>query len=103
LSDGGIRNDYTLRILNKGAKRTFALDVSGLPSATVNVAGISHDADGNMIVEVGQDQTREIRVSVQVGSTVLPKVAVDIEFKVTDTITKQDAAAKDHFVPVDRK
>jgi hypothetical protein len=29
LADGSIRNDYTVRILNKGATRKFALDVSG--------------------------------------------------------------------------
>ena len=31
LADGGVRNNYTVRILNKGPERTFALDVSGLP------------------------------------------------------------------------
>ena len=102
LSDGSVRNDYTLRILNKGGDRTFELDLSGLPSATVKVAGIPLGANGKTIVEVGQDQTREIRVSVQVGNPVLPKTAIDIEFKVTDTVTKQDASARDHFVPADR-
>ena len=27
LSDGGVRNDYTVRLLNKGTRRTFALEV----------------------------------------------------------------------------
>jgi cytochrome c oxidase accessory protein FixG len=102
LSDGSVRNDYILRILNKGGDRTFELDLSGLPPATVKVAGIPLGADGKTIVEVGQDQTREIRVSVQVGNSMLPKTAVDIEFKVTDTVTKQNAIAGDHFVPANR-
>jgi cytochrome c oxidase accessory protein FixG len=102
LSDGSVRNDYTLRILNKGGDRTFELDLSGLPSATVKVAGIPLEANGKTIVEVGQDQTREIRVSVQVGNSMLPKTAVDIAFKVTDTVTKQSASASDHFVPAAR-
>jgi cytochrome c oxidase accessory protein FixG len=41
LSDGGIRNDYTVRILNKsGVARAFAIDVVGLPGATLQTAGI---------------------------------------------------------------
>ena len=34
LSDGGVSNNYTVRILNKGPERTLALDVSGLQVQT---------------------------------------------------------------------
>ena len=68
LSDGGVRNDYTLRILNKGADRSFALDISGLPNAALHVSGVEPAADGRLIVEVGQDQTRELRLSVQAAA-----------------------------------
>ena len=73
LSDGGVRNDYTVRILNKGASRSFALDVSGLPGAVLRVAGVEPAADGRLIVEVGQDQTRELRLSVQAPARRCPR------------------------------
>jgi cytochrome c oxidase accessory protein FixG len=102
LSDGGVRNDYTVRLLNKGPERSFALDVSGLPGATVRVAGVERSSDGKLIVEVGQDQTREIRMSVQVDPARLPEKAVDFEVEATDIASGQTATARDHFVPADR-
>src|SRR5450631_269590 len=96
LSDGGVRNDYTLRILNKGGPRSFALDISGLPNAVLQVAGTQPGADGRLIVEVGQDQTRELRLSVQVGSARVPPSAANIEIIATDTSTGQTASAQDH-------
>ncbi|MBR0777123.1 cytochrome c oxidase accessory protein CcoG [Bradyrhizobium diazoefficiens] len=102
LADGGVRNDYTVRLLNKGAERSFALDVSGLPGASLRIAGIERAADGRLIVEVGQDQTREIRMSVQVAPANLPKKAANITIDLTDVATGQSASARDHFVPADQ-
>ena len=99
LSDGGVRNDYTLRILNKGASRSFALDISGLPNAVLHVSGVEPAADGRLIVEVGQDQTRELRLSVQAAAAIVPQSPVKIEIKATDTATGQTASVGDHFVP----
>jgi cytochrome c oxidase accessory protein FixG len=99
LADGGVRNDYTVRILNKGAQRSFALDVSGLPGADLHIPGTTRGADGRLAVEVGQDQTREIRLSVQVKSAMAPQSPVGIEIKATDTATGQTAGVADHFVP----
>ncbi|MCS3758370.1 polyferredoxin [Bradyrhizobium centrosematis] len=102
LSDGGVRNDYTVRILNKGAQRSFTLDVSGLPGATIRVAGVEAAPDGKPIVEVGQDQTREVRLSVQVGPADLPKSSRDLEVTITDTASGGQASARDHFLPGDK-
>ncbi|MBW5440023.1 cytochrome c oxidase accessory protein CcoG [Bradyrhizobium canariense] len=102
LAGGGVRNDYTLRILNKGEQRSFALEVSGLPGATIRVAGIEVGADGKPVVEVGQDQTREVRLSVQVGPAQLPQTSRDIDIGITDTAGGGRASARDHFVPGDR-
>ncbi len=101
LADGGVRNDYTVRLLNKGAERSFAIEVSGLPGASVRIAGIERKPDGRLVVEVGQDQTREVRLSVQAGPAQLPKKAVDVEIGITDVATGQKASAHDHFVPAD--
>jgi len=99
LSDGGVRNNYTVRILNKGPERTFTLGVSGLKGAELRVAGVEPGADGKLAVEVGQDQTREIRLSVQVKSELLPPGPVQIEIRATDTASGETAAAEDHFIP----
>ena len=102
LADGGVRNDYTVRLLNKGAARSFAIDVAGLPGATVRIAGVDRQADGRLVVDVGQDQTREIRMSVQVEPAQLPKTATSVEITSTETATGQTATARDHFVPSDQ-
>ncbi|MDA9463943.1 cytochrome c oxidase accessory protein CcoG [Bradyrhizobium sp. CCBAU 53415] len=99
LADGGVRNDYTVRLLNKGAARSFAIEVKDLPGASVRVAGVERKPDGRLIVEVGQDQTREIRMSVQVAPAQMPKAATDIEIEATEIASGQTATARDHFVP----
>ena len=74
LSDGGVRNDYTVRILNKGADRSFALDVSGLPDPDLHDRWRSSPPPtAGSMVEVGQDQTRELRLSVQAASAMVPR------------------------------
>jgi cytochrome c oxidase accessory protein FixG len=102
LSDGGIRNDYTVHLLNKGGQRSFALEVSGLPGAAVRLAGIEPGPDGMVVVEVGQDQTREVRMSVQVDPARVPKTAVDIVIRIADVASGESASARDHFVPADQ-
>jgi cytochrome c oxidase accessory protein FixG len=102
LSDGGVRNDYTVRLLNKGAARSFALEVRGLPGATMHVAGVERQPDGRLIVEVGQDQTREVRLSVQVPPAQLPKSATNIEIDSIEVASGRTATARDHFVPSDQ-
>jgi len=99
LSDGGVRNNYTVHILNKGPERSFALDVLGLPGAELHIPGTAPAADGKLAVEVGQDQTREVRLSVQVKSDMIPQDPVVIEIKATETATGQAAIAQDHFIP----
>jgi cytochrome c oxidase accessory protein FixG len=102
LADGGIRNDYTVRLLNKGASRRFALEVSGLTETTLHIPGTTPGADGRLVVDVGQDQTREVRLSVQVPPPAVPKAPVDVDITITDTATSQSASARDHFVPSNR-
>src|SRR5947199_56749 len=63
LSDGALRNAYTVRISNKRSdRREFALSLSGLPGSLLDV--VQTRDDGRFVVEVGPDQTREVRVLV---------------------------------------
>src|SRR5262249_50256220 len=62
LSDGALRNGYTVRVLNKTLEtRRFMLAADGLADAFLEVAGDTTSPVGYPIVEVGPDQTREVR------------------------------------------
>jgi cytochrome c oxidase accessory protein FixG len=100
LSDGGVRNDYTVRFLNKyGTDQSYALTIEGLPRAAVDVAGADATGDGRLVVTVGPDQTREVRMRVAVPESSLPKAPVEITFTVVDIATGESASAREHFIP----
>ncbi len=64
LQDGGIRNGYTVRILNKRREtRSFTLQVAGLPEARISVVGVE---GGNPLIELKPDDVRSVRVYVTV-------------------------------------
>ena len=66
LSDGGVRNGYTVKILNKAhLPRTFLLGVKGLPGASVSVLGLPNEAAPKIVVPT--DNLRELRVFVTVS------------------------------------
>jgi len=99
LSDGGVRNDYTVRLLNRsGTARSLAIDVAGLPGATLQTAGIEHQGR-RLIVDVGQDQTQEIRLSVKVDQAMVPAQSTRITILASDVVSGQSANASDHFMP----
>ncbi|MBM3526798.1 MAG: cytochrome c oxidase accessory protein CcoG [Alphaproteobacteria bacterium] len=97
LSDGAIRNAYTVRIVNKQLmSREFTLVVSGLPGATVEIAGAPPRADGRLMLAVGPDQTREFRVLVTSRSGALPP-SVPVGFHIYDPATGERADTNNHF------
>ena len=65
LSDGAIRNAYTVRIINKRA-RARASSRSASPGSPARCSNrrLQTRGDGRFVVEVGPDQTREVRVLV---------------------------------------
>uniref|UniRef100_E6VE68 Cytochrome c oxidase accessory protein CcoG n=1 Tax=Rhodopseudomonas palustris (strain DX-1) TaxID=652103 RepID=E6VE68_RHOPX len=100
LSDGSVRNDYTVRLLNKRpTARVLQVSVSGVPGARLQAVGLDPDAKDRLDVEVGQDQTRELRVSVLVPSNEVPSKSINITFEVKDPQTGETATSVDHFVP----
>ncbi|MPZ59188.1 MAG: cytochrome c oxidase accessory protein CcoG [Rhizobiales bacterium] len=97
LSDGGIRNAYTLRILNmRREPRSFALDVENLPGSFVDVVGTKAQSNGRPILEVGPDQTREFRVLVTEYGGVMKNSTV-VTFAVRDLKSGEIATASDYF------
>lgn len=95
LSDGAIRNGYTMRILNKQLEtRRFALSVDGVPGNVVEIVGLPLGAA--RIVEVGPDQSREFRVLVN-SYEYAPPSSAPIVFHLTDVESGTWAQAQDHF------
>jgi cytochrome c oxidase accessory protein FixG len=97
LSDGSVRNAYTVRFLNKRAEsRPVRLDVGGLPNATVQIVG--EDAGVPPVVEVGRDQTREVRVLVTAPPNARLDKSTRVTFTARDVDTGKTASASEHFI-----
>ena len=97
LSDGALRNAYTIRIVNKRQQaREFSLGVSGLPAAIIDFVGLPPRADGRLVIAVGADQTREVRVLVTDYGPAGP-ASEPIIFRLTDVASGDQVQAADHF------
>jgi cytochrome c oxidase accessory protein FixG len=97
LSDGAIRNAYTMRILNKVTEpRSFAFAVTGIAGASVDIVGIPTPPDSDHAIEVGPDQTREVRVLVTDHDRP-NQDSNPITFTVIDRSTGEAARTSDHF------
>jgi cytochrome c oxidase accessory protein FixG len=72
LSDGSIRNSYTVKILNKShATKTFQLSVDGLPGASLSVAEAPPGAPDRPELTVKPDQVGTFRVHLKSERKVL--------------------------------
>ena len=97
LSDGSVRNGYTVRIVNKHLKkREFALGFNGLPATLIDFVGLPPREDGELWIDVGPDQTRELRVVVT-DYGLPPPASTRVVFRLTDVATGEQAEARDHF------
>ena len=98
LSDGALRNGYVIRIVNKQLRhRDFIVSVDGLPSTLIDFVGLPPRADGRQLVDVGPDQTREVRVVVTDYSMTPPAPSTTILFKLIDVDSGEVAEMRDHF------
>jgi cytochrome c oxidase accessory protein FixG len=98
LSDGEIRNGFTVRILNKALEsRAFALTVDGLNDMDLKVVGDTVTTGRTVIVSVGPDQTYELRALVSTYQPMPPNASIPLTFRITDVKTGQQATATDHF------
>jgi cytochrome c oxidase accessory protein FixG len=98
MSDGALRNAYTIRIVNKQLKhRDFILSVDGVPSSLIDFIGLPPRADGRQLIDVGPDQTREVRVTVTDYATTAPAPSTSILFSLIDVATGEVAQMRDHF------
>ncbi|MBB4001877.1 cytochrome c oxidase accessory protein CcoG [Aurantimonas endophytica] len=95
LSDGSIRNGYTVKLLNMIAEpRTITLRLEGLPNAAMQVSDIDQPAGTEFAVPVEPDRLRTLRVfvaqrpeAVQPGSTEFRFVVEDPASSESDSYT----------------
>ena len=82
LSNGDIRNSYTVKISNKDQhERRFTLELEELPGATLAVANMP---DGNPLLPVHADSVGTFRVLVTVPAAKAPSGSQSIEFRARD-------------------
>ncbi|WP_181699848.1 cytochrome c oxidase accessory protein CcoG [Chthonobacter albigriseus] len=99
LSEGGIRNGYTVRILNKRTEeRSFTLGVDGLPDgAVIDAVGVDQTFRDVPLVTVGPDTTRELRVHVSTQSAEGLDDSTPVVFRIVDISSGEAAIARDFF------
>ena len=99
LSDGSIRNGFTIRLINKASSpRDFELSLVGAPEGfTIKAVGIDSDDPRSMVIPIDQDITKELRVQVFAP----PKAGLDksqpISFNIKDTETGEAQTVTDYF------
>jgi len=98
LSDGSIRNAYTVRFSNMVARdRKFTLTVEGLNGLTMDLVGESKDRKATEEVAIGPDQTREARLLLFSGDARIEGNSTPLVFTLKDEAGKTVATAKDFF------
>ncbi|QXX76512.1 cytochrome c oxidase accessory protein CcoG [Methylovirgula sp. HY1] len=99
LADGSIRNAYMVRILNHTtATSSYVLKVKPFTPANVTAIGTGKSKDGWPKVEIGPDQTYELRVLVTLPASASSVASRDITFQIINKTSSQIATARDHFL-----
>jgi cytochrome c oxidase accessory protein FixG len=100
LSNGDIRNSYTVKILNKRREtQRFQLVVAGLPAATLGSVGTEIASSGpSADLTVHADAVGTFRVFVTVAATAAPSGARPITFTVRDNASGSRASHDAVFV-----
>jgi cytochrome c oxidase accessory protein FixG len=85
LSDGEIRNGYTVKILNMLPEpRTFSLTLGGLEGATMFMPGSDGEPSRSLELEVEPDKLRTVKVYVKANPHGLSSEHSDFTFAVAD-------------------
>ena len=98
LTDGSVRNAYTLRLLNKSEiERTVVIDVDGVANPVLHVVGVDTFTQGKPTVVLGRDQTMELRVLVTAAPDESQK-SIPLTFRVKDIASGDVTSTTDNFV-----
>jgi cytochrome c oxidase accessory protein FixG len=90
LSDGSVRNGYTLKVVNKaGDPRTLTLTIDGDPQIQPRLLGASDDAP--MQLSVDADRTQDFVIYLTLPADAIDGPREEFDFRVTDTTTGETA------------
>jgi cytochrome c oxidase accessory protein FixG len=93
LADGGVRNGYTVRLINKEQEaRRFILTLEGIGFHDLEIVG-----EQDRSIEVGPDQTREVRALVSTREKLAPHATLPVRFTIIDEKSGERTVARDHF------
>ena len=91
LSDGSIRNGYTLKILNMERRdRVFHLRTGHIPDASITVIGIEKEGASSVFLSVKADAVGTFRVFVRAPAGKLEEEASGMDFVLTDMGNGED-------------
>jgi cytochrome c oxidase accessory protein FixG len=103
LSDGSVRNSFTIRLVNKDPQaQQFRVSIEGLEGITLAAEGVPAAPQGGLLVSVGPDQTREVRVHASLPPDRVPR-SRDLQFRITNLQSGATAVARDHFMMPERE
>ena len=98
LSDGSVRNGFQLKILNMTPHpRSFAVEVSGLEGARLQVDGRDIDQGEPAWILVDADELRNVRTFVTVPRNALKGAPIDFEFVVREIRGEETETSKSKF------
>jgi len=99
LSDGGVRNSYTIKIANMEREvRTFAFEVEGLPAgADMTIVGEEYEAGPVALLSAHPDAVTSYRVHIELPDGALEGSAMPLEFRLSDMTTDESATAETVF------
>jgi cytochrome c oxidase accessory protein FixG len=93
LSDGGIRNAFTVRLINKEQQpRDFILTVEGIGQYDLEIVGAQERT-----ITVGPDQTREVRALVSTREKLPPHASIPLSFIIIDEKSGERTVTRDNF------
>jgi cytochrome c oxidase accessory protein FixG len=99
LSDGGLRNGYTVKLLNKLYEpHSFKIGIEGLPGATLSVIGLEKEVVPVVVVPPDDLQTIRLYVTLQKkGAAALTGDSTDFNIVATDVASGERALHKATF------
>src|SRR5690606_16901247 len=92
LSDGSIRNGYTVKLLNKVPEpRTVLVSLHDLPGATMNVVGIDLPDSASVPVTLEPDRAKSLKIYVRQPRGLGAGGVQELRFVVEDPTTLETA------------
>lgn len=99
LSDGSVRNGYTIKLLNhSGLPRSLELTIDGLKVTSFNVIG-EHDTKGDINILVPADKIRSLRALIAIEPADLPKERQEFTFTLKDLASGEKVETRSMFIP----